>query len=282
MYCFVAMKTQLGKTDLQVSRLGFGAARIDALSEEQVAVLLHRVLDDGINLIDTADCYPASEERIGRILAERRDEYVLATKCGCLTDHVQGVAYSRAVIEAGLALSLQRLGTDHVDLLQLHSCSEEILREGEAVDALLRARDDGRTRFVGYSGDDENALAAIELGVFDTLQVTFNLIDQSALERVLPAARQAGLGVIAKRPIANARLLEAGGDHDYASEYWARVRELPDAPTDAIELSLRFIAFHEFVDVGIVGTAEVYHLQENVVRWRKGPLSAALVDSIHS
>jgi hypothetical protein len=88
--------------------------------------------------------------------------------------------------------------------------------------------------------------------------------------------------VIAKRPIANARLLEAGGDHDYASEYWARVRELPDAPTDAIELSLRIIAFHEFVDVGIVGTADVDHLQENVVRWRKGPLSAALVDSIHS
>ena len=85
-------------------------------------------------------------------------------------------------------------------------------------------------------------LAAIELGVFDTLQITSNLIDQLALERVLPAARQAGLGVIATRPIANARLLEAGGDHDYVGEYWARVREQPDAHT--ITLKRRYDAIH--------------------------------------
>ncbi len=204
LYCFACMETtQLGITDLTVSRLGFGAARIDALDERQVAQLLHTTVDLGINLIDTADCYPASEERIGTTLAARRDEIVLATKCGCLTDEVQGEAYSRQVIEEGVENSLRRLRTDCVDLLQLHTCSAEILREGEAVEALLRAREEGKTRYVGYSGDEENALAAIELGVFDTLQVTFNLIDQSALEHVLPAARRAGLGVIAKRPIAN-------------------------------------------------------------------------------
>ena len=72
--------TPLGSTELQVSRLGFGAARIDADPEEEVATLLHRTLDLGINLIDTADCYALSEERIGRALESRRQEMVLATK----------------------------------------------------------------------------------------------------------------------------------------------------------------------------------------------------------
>ncbi|MEC9380065.1 MAG: aldo/keto reductase, partial [Candidatus Latescibacterota bacterium] len=72
--------TPLGSTELQVSRLGFGAARIDADPEEEVATLLHRTLDLGINLIDTADCYVLSEERIGRALESRRQEMVLATK----------------------------------------------------------------------------------------------------------------------------------------------------------------------------------------------------------
>ena len=231
---------RLGKTDLEVSRLGFGGARIgqEEVTSEQVDSLLNGLLDMGVTLIDTAACYDDSEELIGRFISKRRDEYVLASKCGHITGDASGEPWSAEVISESIDRSLKRLGTDHLDLVQLHTCSSEVLKRGEAVDAVVKAKETGKTRYIGYSGDGEKAVVAIRMGIFDTLQTSFNIVDQEALAEVLPAAVEANMGVIAKRPIANGAIGKESSPYDYADTYWERSQkmQIPDgAPEDGIE-----------------------------------------------
>ena len=276
---------KLGSTDLEVSRHGFGAARIgDGAPLEQIESLFDSLLDLGITFIDTADCYNQSEEMIGRYLGGRLGEFVVATKCGCVNPDEEGVEYSREVIERGIDRSLKRMELECLDLVFLHTCSAEILRAGEATDALLRARDAGKVRYIGYSGDDQNALQAISMGIFDALQVTFNILDQAALDEVLPAAEKAGIGVVAKRPIANARLLPADSPQYHAGSYWDPVRSLLTAEgawDDPLECSLRFTLSHPVITSAIIGTTDAEHARENTRRAQADPLSPQLMDALH-
>ena len=276
---------ELGSTDLKVSRHGFGAARIGAgVPLDQLESLFDSLLDLGITFIDTADCYARSEELIGRYLGNRIGEFVIATKCGCITDGDEGEAYSRAVIERSIDRSLKRMGLECLDLVFLHTCSAEILRAGEAVDALLRARDAGKVRYLGYSGDDEDAMQAISLGIFDALQVTFNILNQDALDEVLPAAAGTGMGVVAKRPIANARLLPKDSPYYHAGPYWDPVRSLltdEGAWDDPLAYSLRFTLSHPVITSAIIGTTDPVHARENAKRAQAEPLSPLLLDALH-
>ncbi len=277
----------LGRTDLVVTRLGFGGARIglEDVNPDRVGRVLNRLLDDGITLIDTAACYHDSEELIGRYIGGRRNEYVLATKCGHVTGDATGEPWTRAVIEESIDRSLQRLRTDHVDLVQLHTCSADVLRTGEAVDAVMRAKEAGKTRYVGYSGDGDDALEAIRMGVFSTLQTSFNLVDQKGRADVLPEAKAAEMGVIAKRPIANGAIGQSASPYGYADAYFERARqlEIPDgAPEDPIELSLRFTLSQDAIDTAIVGTTNPDHARDNLELTAKGPLANAVLDSFYS
>ncbi len=279
-------KRILGKTDLEVTRLGFGGARItgETSSSGQVESLLNAVLDRGINFVDTAACYGDSEELIGRSISHRRDEYVLATKCGHATGEAQGEDWSERVISESIDRSLRRLGTDRLDLVQLHTCSAEVLRAGEATAALLRAREAGKTRYVGYSGDGDNALEAIRMGVFDTLQTSLNPVDQQALNAVLPAAQQAGMGVIAKRPVANGAIGRGASPYRYADVYWERAQHLqvPDrAPENPLEFSLRFTLSHQVIDTAIVGTTSAEHARQNIQFATAGSLPDALLEVLY-
>ncbi|MDQ6860834.1 MAG: aldo/keto reductase, partial [Verrucomicrobiota bacterium] len=198
-------KRQLGKTDMHVSVLGFGGAEIgyEGATAETVQALLNSALDAGLNVIDTAECYETSEDLIGQTVSRRRHEFYLFTKVG----HPRGVGsedWSAGSILESIERSLRRMRTDRVDLVQLHSCSEGVLRKGDAIAALQTARDRGYTRFIGYSGDSRAAKFAVECGAFDTLQTSLNIADQEPIELTLPIAREKNMGVIAKRPIANA------------------------------------------------------------------------------
>ncbi len=276
---------KLGSTELEVSRHGFGAARIgDGAPLDQIEALFDSLLDLGITFIDTADCYAHSEEFIGRYLKDRLDEFVVATKCGCVNPGEEGVEYSREVIERGIDRSLERMGLECLDLVFLHTCSAEVLRAGEATDALIRARDAGKVRYIGYSGDDADALQAISMGIFDAIQVTFNILNQAALDEVLPAAEQAGIGVVAKRPIANARLLPEDSPQYHAGPYWDPVRALlvdEGAWTDPLECSLRFTLSHPIITSAIIGTTDAAHARENARRARADALSPQLLDALH-
>src|SRR5438445_3851485 len=222
-------KRHLGKTDMNVSVLGFGGSEIgyEQASRETVAELLNSALDAGLNVIDTAECYHNSEELIGEAVSDRRKEFYLFTKCGHPHGFGERADWSKDSILESIQRSLRRLKTDKIDIVQLHSCAETELRKGEAIEALQTARDRGYTRYIGYSGDSHAARFAVDSGAFDTLQTSINIADQEALDLTLPLARERSLGVIAKRPIANAawRYAEEPANA-YHRPYWERLRAL--------------------------------------------------------
>ena len=275
----------LGSTDLLVSRHGFGAARIgERSSRGEVNELFKELIDAGINFIDTADCYANSEEIIGKFLKVHKNKFIVATKCGCVNTKEDGIAYSPEVIRRNIDRSLRRLAVDSLDLVYLHTCSASVLRSGEAIEALLREREAGKIRFVGYSGDGEDALCAIEMGVFEVLQVTFNILDSSALSHVLPAAENAGIGVVAKRPIANAKLLLSGSPYFYKGPYWDSIRSELDKEgiwEDPLECALRFTLSHSVIASAVIGSTNTDHISANVVRATKGSLSLHVLKSIY-
>jgi aryl-alcohol dehydrogenase-like predicted oxidoreductase len=257
-------KRQLGKTDMQVSVLGFGGSEIgfEGAPEETVQRLLTSALDAGLNVIDTGECYEGSEELIGRTVGDRRADYYLFTKCG----HPRGVGsedWSPSSLLESIERSLRRLRTDRLDLIQLHSCSETILRNSDAIAALQTAREKGYARYIGYSGDSVAARFAAECGAFDTLQTSINIADQEAIELTLPLAREKQMGVIAKRPIANAAWKENHKPIDsYQHTYWDRlnklhyefIRHLP--VEESVAHALRFTLSVPGVHAAIVGTTK--------------------------
>ena len=167
-----------------------------------------------------------------------------------------------------------------------------MLRRGEVIDALDRAKEAGKTRFIGYSGDDERALWAIESGRFDTLQTSLNIVDQQARVMLLEPAESRGMGIIIKRPIGNALWGTKSRPPDSSDktprEYFRRAQEMarmgpiPSAPDDPTLLALGFVYAHPHVDTAIVGTSNPSHLRSNIELVERGvALSAETVEELH-
>jgi len=185
-------KRTLGRTGLEVTQLGFGAMEIRGeriwggrpCSDAQAKAILNAVLDAGINFIDTANDYGKSELYIGRYVANRRDEFYLATKCGCHvvyagnhdeTPHI----WTRDNLRRNIADSLLKMQTDHVDLLQLHNPAVEQCEEAGLVNILEELKAEGAVRFIGCSSTTPHLPTYIGWGVFDVFQIPY-----SALQRV--------------------------------------------------------------------------------------------------
>lgn len=273
---------------MKVSVLGFGGAEIgfERATEETVARLLDDALEAGLNVIDTGECYESSEELIGQALGPRRNDYYLFTKCG----HPRGVGsedWSPGSLVESIERSLRRLRTDCLDLIQLHSCSESVLRKGEAITALEAARTKGYARYLGYSGDSQAARYAVECGVFDVLQTSINIADQEAIDLILPASRERNMGVIAKRPIANAVWRNNHKPIDrYHHPYWERLNKLRYdfihdlATEDSIAHALRFTLSVPGVQTAIVGTTKPERFQANAKMVARNVLSEAEFNAI--
>ncbi len=283
-------KRRLGRTGLEVTVLGFGGAEVGFQKANQAVVtqLLNRALDAGLNLIDTAECYGASEELIGNAVAARRDNFYLFSKCG----HASGIDlpdWDPQLLEQSIERSLRRLQTDRIDLMQLHTCSEEKLRQGDVIAVLQKARDAGKIRFLGYSGDSKAALYAVQCGAFDTLQTSVSIADQECLGLTLPEAVKHNVGVIAKRPIANA-VWRTGSkpDNGYVHTYWDRLQALDydflknDDLNESIATALRFTLTAPGVHTAIVGTAQPERWTSNAELARRGPLPTAEYEAIRA
>ena len=272
---------------MAVSVLGFGAAEIgyENVPLETVERLLHAALDAGLNIIDTAECYPGSEELIGRAVSGRRNEFFLFTKCG----HASGFDlpdWDPRMLEMQIDRSLQRLRVDTVDLVQLHSCSRAILEQGDVIRVLEKARQAGKTRFIGYSGDGHDAVYAIESGKFDTLQTSVSIADMQAIDLTLPLAARHDIGVIAKRPIANAIWKSpAQPANAYYQEYWGRLGILQydflrQNMEQAVSVALRFTLAQPGVATAIVGTTKPDRWAANARLLESGPLNAPEIQRI--
>ncbi len=268
------IRRPFGNTGLDVSALGLGAGSLggDDVSEDAASRLLNSALDAGVSLIDTARSYGASEERIGRHLSHRRDEVVLSTKGGYGVDGVPD--WTSEAITRGIERALVTMRTDRIDIFHLHSCPLDVAMRDDILGALDRARRDGKIIVAAYSGEGEALSRAVRSGAFGSVQCSVNLFDQSSLEYVLPAAEHKGVGVIAKRPLANAVWRHRSwpqGDH---ATYWERMQAMQLDPGDLgwHELALRFSAFAAGVTCAIVGTSRPEHLLEAVAHVGKGPL----------
>lgn len=290
---------EFGKTGYTVSRLGAGLAEIgmelDFDDVEQAGSVLNNALDMGINFLDTAACYEISEELIGRTVADRRDEYVLVTKAGhARGDGLNGSDWTYETGRDSIDRSLRRLNTDYVDLVQIHSCGIPDLERGEIIRALEDARDAGKTRMIGYSGDNEAAHWAVDSGIFDTLQTSFNLVEQRAYTTgLLEKCAAKGIGVIVKRPIAGATWGMAksgmsssvrGYDNTYL-ERCAKVQaqgDVPGDPDDPIIAAMGFTLAHPEIHVAIIGTKNPRHMASNISTLGDAlNIDGAFVDGMH-
>jgi aryl-alcohol dehydrogenase-like predicted oxidoreductase len=291
-------KVTFGKTGLSVSQLGFGAAPIGYLktAQDRVANILNLLLDAGVNVLDTAASYLGSEELIGNSVGHRREQYVLISKCGQSFPDLPGKEWSAQVIAATVDRALKRLKTNHLDVMLLHSCDLSVLKQGEAVGALAKAREAGKIRHAGYSGDNEAAGYAAGLADIAVIETSVSVADQMNLDTVLPLARKHNIGVIAKRPIANAAWKEPsdqpGFYGNYAAEYHRRLKEMkldpaalgiPGPPEQAWpELAIRFTLSQPGVHTAIIGTTKPANARANIAAAEKGPLPAQIIDKIRA
>ena len=291
------IKRTFGKTKLEVTPLGFGAAPIGFLKTDQdrVADILNLLLDDGVNLIDTAAMYEGAESLIGHAVSHRRKEYVLVSKCGTKVPSIDAPPWSTELVGQTVDRALRNLKTDHLDVMLLHSCDLETLQRGEALEALVKARDAGKVRFVGYSGDNQTAAYAATLPEVAVIETSVNITDQANLRSVLPTTREHNVGVIAKRPIANAAWMGVEGRigfyGGYVKPYVDRLEQMNVAPTDLgfdsdgsdawAEVALRFTLSHPGVHTAIIGTTNPDNARKNIAFARKGPFSEQQVAQIH-
>ncbi len=273
------IRRAFGNTKLIVSALGFGAGHIGSpdMSEDAAGTILNRAVDLGVNLIDTARGYGLSEERVGRHLSWRRQEVVISTKGGY---GVPGVPdWTPDCITQGIGQALERLQTDYIDIFHLHSCPLETLDQTDVIPALEQALTLGQIRVAAYSGENEALAWAAKSGKFGSFETSVNICDQRVLETVIPDAVKAGLGIIAKRPIANAPWRHATRPvGDYCETYWERLQTMKLEPEDLAwdEFALRFSAFAPGVSSAIVGTSNVDNLARNVEIVGKGALDPKL------
>ncbi len=261
---------------MDVTVLGFGGAGIAGESIENIGNVLNSALDAGINVIDTAECYEGGEKSTGNAISKRRDEFFLFTKCG----HPRGIGsadWSASSILQSIERSLRRLQTDRIDLIQLHGCSEAVLKKGEAISALEKARERGWVRYLGYSGDGHPASFAVECDAFDALQTSISIADQEAISRIAPLTRARNVGLIAKRPLANFAWKTGHKPiNSYHHQYYERLRKLNfdflRNDEESIAIALRFVLSVPGVHTAIVGTTKPERCQENARLLESRPL----------
>ena len=278
-----------------VTVLGFGALEIgrnwgigpgdtrERPEEDEAAPVLHAALDLGINLIDTASAYHQSEARIGRTLAGRRREYVLASKCGEHSREPQTYYdFSYAAIQASIERSLELLRTDVVDLMQIHFGPEpdKVLDDGETVRAMREAQEAGRVRYLGASCPTRLAERCILSGDFQVLQLGYNLLDRGA-EPAIALAAEKGIGVLLRSPLAGGwltpRARAAAVERPEMAERLRPYLALVDADYDRLPaLAMAFCRSNPGVTSILAGSKSLEHLRANVAAYRAGVDAAVL------
>jgi aryl-alcohol dehydrogenase-like predicted oxidoreductase len=291
----------LGRTGADVTILSYGAMELRGrprgpeVAAEDAGRLLNAVLDGGINLIDTSPDYGRSEELIGRYIGHRRDEFFLASKCGCPLEPPADTRppyahdYSAGNVRADVEQSLWRMGTDRLDLVQVHmSPSKATLEENHTVETLKDLQAEGKVRFIGMSGILPNLPDHIAMGVFDVFQIPYSAVQRDHEELITEAA-DADAGTFIRGGAARGALSEdknwgAGplsqgrgvGQRNWEDSGVADL--LSEAGMGNMEFVLRFTLSHPGLSTTIVGTSNPAHLAGNIAVAEKGPLPADLYE----
>jgi aryl-alcohol dehydrogenase-like predicted oxidoreductase len=295
------MTRALGGTGADVTILSYGAMELRGLprgpeiADDDAGRLLNAVLDSGINLIDTSPDYGRSEELIGSYIGHRRDEFFLASKCGCPLELPADARppyphdYSPGNVRADVEQSLRRLRTDRLDLVQVHmSPSKATLEENRTVQILKDLQAEGKVRFIGMSGILPNLPDHIAMGVFDVFQIPYSAVQRDHEELIADAA-DAGAGTFIRGGAArgaaaedkNWRIGPLSQDPGVGQRNWETsgvAGLLSEAGLSNMEFILRFTLSHPGLSTTIVGTSNPAHLASNIAIAERGPLPADLYD----
>ena len=295
------MTRTLGRTGADVTILGYGAMELRGqprgpeIADEDAGRLLNAVLDGGINLIDTSPDYGRSEELIGAYVSHRRDEFFLASKCGCPMNPAADAPppyphdYSERNVRANVEQSLRRLRTDRLDLVQVHmSPSAATLASNHTVETLAELKAEGKVRFIGMSGILPDLPDHIALNVFDAFQIPYSAVQRDHEELIAEAAAK-GAGTLIRGGAARGAaseeknwrtgpLTQAPGVGQRNWESSGIEDLLAEAGLGKMEFILRFTLSLPSLSTTIVGTSSADHLNGNIAVAEKGPLPADLYE----
>ena len=263
----------LGRTNLNVTRLGWGAAPRRVWTEERAESMFNEVLDAGINYVDTANDYERSEEFIGKLISHRRDEFYLASKCGCIPGGGSHVFTTENAFR-GLHESLSRLKTDYLDLMQLHNPTASECESGGLVEALTKMRDEGKVRWIGVSTTLPDLPTFLEWGVFDVFQIPYSALQREHEEWINRVAK-AGVGTVIRGGVALGEPGKGLGLQDQLKGFDdANLDDLRQTDESRSAFLLRFTLTHPGIHTIIVGTQNPAHLSENLSAVNRGHLPA--------
>jgi aryl-alcohol dehydrogenase-like predicted oxidoreductase len=302
---------KLGKTDLKVSEVGFGAWAIGGnwghQDDKDSLAALHKAIDLGINFIDTAAGYGngRSERIIGKVLKERSEEIIVATKTPpapgpwpptpyCRMENRYPEHYLRQNIEE----RLQNLGTDCIDILQLHTWTRAWNHHPAPFEILHKLREEGKIRFVGVSTPEDDQHSVIDLmknGYVDVVQLIYNIFEQEPAAELLPAARKHQVGTIIRVVFDEGALTgKFGYDTTFAADdfrrnYFAGDRlhrtvkrvekikqDIKDTSLAMPQVALRFVLDHPAVSTVIPGIRNISQAEKNIAVSELPPLSEAV------
>lgn len=300
---------ELGRSGLSVSEIGYGAWGIGESSwvgatEDESVRALHRAIDLGVNLIDTARGYGESERIVGRVVRERAGDAVrVATKVPPknrvwpATDGVDPAdAFPGEHIRTSLETSLRESGLERFDVLQFHVWNDEWLGRGDWLETISALKREGKIGLFGVSVNDhqpETALALVRSGAVDSVQVIYNVFDQSPADALLPACEEHGVGVIVRVALDEGGLtgrITAGTtfpEGDWRNRYFrddrpalveervaAIVADLGIEPDAVAETALRFVLSSPAVSTVIPGMRSVRNVERNTALSDGRPLTA--------
>ncbi len=291
---------KLGRTGFEVSEIGYGAWGIGksgwiGASDEESLQALQKAIDLGLNFIDTALAYGDghSEQLVGQVARDQGKRIYIATKVPPKNGQwparsgvpVQDVFPGNYITECA-ERSLSHLGTDGIDILQLHVWNDEWVGQGDWLQTIQKLKEQGKIRAFGISINDhqaENGLRLIETGVVDTVQVIYNIFDQSPEDKLLPACQQHNIGVIVRVPLDEGGLTgkvtpESTFDpDDFRSGYfrgnrkqevYTRVQSIASdlgvTVDDVPEIALRYVLSHPAVSTVIPGMRTIRNAERNM------------------
>jgi len=296
----------LGKTGLEVSEIGFGAWPIcgnayGVTDDKESIATLRAAFEGGVNFFDTADIYGEgrSEDLIKKAMGDNRKKIMIASKCGWdFYSEKFSKRFDLEHVERACLKTMERLGTDYLDLYQYHNPSLEQLKDPELYEPLRILKQKGMIRHFGISvHTPEEGMAAIEYGGVESLQVICNVIDQRPIKALFPVAEEKGVGIIVREAFACGLLT---GKYDKQSRFqgedhrkrWkrkkiegdlerlARMREFMPVDVPLPLLALEFVLAQEAVSTVIPGAKTVEQVQQNMKASNAGHFSPVQIEQM--
>jgi aryl-alcohol dehydrogenase-like predicted oxidoreductase len=281
----VVARRQLGSRNARISELGFGAGGfwgMEMFSERLARDLVDIAIDSGVNFFDTGPNYSGgnAEGRLGKILAARRPNIFVGTKCGThLIGRRHVKDYSYPALRRSLDESLRRLQTTHVDLLQLHGMPKRL--EDETMQFLCDAKRCGDVGLLGVSTDIAGAEKALAAEIFDCVMIEYNVIRRHAQQDLIERCARSGLGVMVKSPLAQTLYSDEIFKVSKVSDVWYLLRAIKNHRSKFFEgrkyrflsrfdgmnchdLALQFVLSNHHVSCAIIGTTSQSHLINNL------------------